>query len=589
MKIPHESREDHHHGVSAKGNDCVFYGSGGKRKFWTVVATYAVLLTTISCVVLLFDSETRQDPFAMISLGHWWTPTSRHGLVTDHHTKDWRNILVEESSNYSTTLTSLLRANATIYSYCEGSSTNITKLEGLPNSANGKVSLQTDELHHLTLVAYDENGAKRCAGGDYYEVDLHDGENAYYRSRLPTKDFGNGSYGLELLVPSRFAGVFTLEIFILYGNWHGMEEETSPWAKKDLILSQELEMVVGENLDKFSKDSTIKQCTPADFDRSTWQGRWTRSWYNPTCEPEMWSLRYKCLPEEHYSCEEPWCFGPVGRLESNGWQYSAHCSFKIFDREEAWKCLDGKWFMMWGDSNFQDTVRNLLLFILEWSLPFPQKLSEFQLPRTYDMAVTNSHSYDQLFRVTQIFNGAHNLKDNGEGLNTLLRHREHQELLLAYFNGTKWPDAIVMNSGLHDAHAFPTIEEYVEAADSVIDFWTRIYDGLPADRRPRLIWRATVAPAGIGRDMSANPMKMEMFNQVMAERLQRVHDRLPVMFVDAFDLTFPFHYDNQFSDGGHYGRAPGVNLWPWHRKPHWYFVDIMLGHILLNAICPTSA
>jgi len=71
--------------------------------------------------------------------------------------------------------------------------------------------------------------------------------------------------------------------------------------------------------------------------------------------------------------------------------------------------------------------------------------------------------------------------------------------------------------------------------------------------------------------------------------VERLHARLPTaQFVDAYDLTFPWHYDNNYSDGGHYGRAPGVDFF-WHRKPHHYFVDIMLAHLLLNAICPQVA
>ncbi|CAM6093731.1 unnamed protein product [Calypogeia fissa] len=565
-------------------------GLGGKKRFWTIFASYAALLTITFCIILLVDSSTKRTGLQLVrSFGQWWSPSSlEDGTSGTSMITNWYNILVPESSNYTSTLTSLLLANATMTAKCQISATSMTKLEGLPDSIDGKFFFGTDKLHRLTLVAYDENGEQRCGGGDYYEVDFHDRDRTHFLSRLPTTDFGNGSYGLEIFVPSRFAGAFTLDVYILYGNWHGLDMSTSTWAKTDnLTLTQELEMVVKANdHDHHSPQKpALEKCTPADFDRTTWQGRWTRTWFNSSCEPDMSTKRYLCLPEEHYWCEEPWCFGPVGRLEGNGWQYSAHCGFKIFKREEAWKCLDGRWFMMWGDSNFQDTIRNLLLFIMDWSLPSSDNLADFQLSRTYEMAFTNSYNYSQLFRVSPLFNGAHWVHGNGEGMKTLT-HKDHQENLIAHFNGTKWPDTIILNSGLHDGST--TVENYAEAADAVIEFWAEVYNSLPVGRRPTVIWRATVAPAGIGRDMPSNPMKMEMYNQLMAEKLEQAKDRLPVMFVDAFDLTFPFHYDNNFSDGGHYGRAPGVDLWPWHRKPHWYFVDVMLAHILLNALCPSS-
>jgi hypothetical protein len=75
---------------------------------------------------------------------------------------------------------------------------------------------------------------------------------------------------------------------------------------------------------------------------------------------------------------------------------------------------------------------------------------------------------------------------------------------------------------------------------------------------------------------------MEVYNRIATEKVQL---RFPeAKLVDAFDMTFPFHYDNNCSDGGHYGRPPrheGDN----HNH---YFVDVMLSHVLLNALCPRA-
>jgi hypothetical protein len=60
--------------------------------------------------------------------------------------------------------------------------------------------------------------------------------------------------------------------------------------------------------------------------------------------------RYRCLELDH-PCEAPWCDGPLGTLESNGWVYSAHCSFKLFVADASWRCLDGKWLFFWGSSS----------------------------------------------------------------------------------------------------------------------------------------------------------------------------------------------------------------------------------------------
>jgi hypothetical protein len=50
-------------------------------------------------------------------------------------------------------------------------------------------------------------------------------------------------------------------------------------------------------------------------------------------------------------------------------------------------------------------------------------------------------------------------------------------------------------------------------------------------------------------------------------------------------MTFPWHYDNRCNDGVHYGRAPAKRVWRDGKIGHQYFVDLMLGHVLLNAIC----
>jgi hypothetical protein len=145
-----------------------------------------------------------------------------------------------------------------------------------------------------------------------------------------------------------------------------------------------------------------------------------------------------------------------------------------------------------------------------------------------------------------------------------------------------------MNSGMHDGVHYPDAQSYVEAVDAALDFWAILYTSIPPERKTQLLWRTTIAPAGIVRHMPANPNKNEFYNHIMTEKLLEKRDVFPVKFVDTFDLTFPYHYDNNHSDGGHYGRPPGLNEWPWFGQPHWYFVDVMLAQIFLNALCPSK-
>ncbi|KAG6552770.1 hypothetical protein Mapa_005718 [Marchantia paleacea] len=550
-----------------------------KNKFVVILA-----LLMAAAIVIFFNSASR---FTDVELKDMENQNSGTHHVT---TFNYSNILVDESSNYTSTLQTLLQLNGT--TPCHNVTTNFTRLENLPAPVRGKIKLRTNIKHVLILVAYSEDGMKRCAGGDYFEVDLH---NEHYRSRLPTMDYGNGTYGLELLVPSRWSGVFDLEISILFSNWHGMDLICKECPEPHVVLQQEIhlfepsdEHFFSSELDEESKKvkplKNLTRCTTEDFYRATWSGRWTRSWFNDVCEPDE-QKRFKCLPDKHYQCEEPWCFGPVGRLESNGWQYSAHCSFKIFARDEAWSCLDRRWWLIWGDSNFQDTIRNIALFILDWKIPGTKAtINDFTLDRTYERLFINPNCLEQGFRASMMFNGANDDRFNGEGLHTIM-HKDHQERIKSHFTGKYWaPDTIIMNSGLHDGTH--NLKSFLEQVDYTVDWWKNFYKNITAERKPKLIWRNTVTPAGTARQKPGNPTKLETYNLLMVEKLLQVRDELPVMFVDTFDLTFPWHYTNEYSDGGHYGRPPGMRGRP--AKPHHYFVDLMNAHIWLNALCPAS-
>ena len=100
---------------------------------------------------------------------------------------------------------------------------------------------------------------------------------------------------------------------------------------------------------------------------------------------------------------------------------------------------------------------------------------------------------------------------------------------------------------------------------------------------PEVIYRTTVTTGGYARRLAFNPNKMEAFNGVVLDKL-RAHG-LVDRVIDDFDMTYPWHYDNRCNDGVHYGRAPAKLKWRDGQIGHQYFVDLMLGHVLLNALC----
>lgn len=426
-------------------------------------------------------------------------------------------------------------------------------------------------IHRFVLKSYDKDGNPRCSGGDYFESDL---SGVAWKSRPPVTDLGNGSYILSLQVDPRFAGLFRLTVILLFGNFNGLHLRPDRWARKDEVLNLDI-------LFTPPKDSTprprgrglpLRGCSRPNYGRNAWSGRWTRGNHDDTCNVDSRG-RFRCLDRKE-PCESPWCEGYLGALESNGWVYSAHCSFRILSADEAWRCLDGKWLFFWGDSNHVDTIRNLLNFVLGlWEVK--------SVPRRFDRWFSGPGS--RRVRITNVFNGHWNETMNYQGLYSLT-DPGFREMLWSFFRGETVPDFMIMNSGLHDGVYWKNTRLFAGGAEMAAEFWGSVMDAVEkrGKRRPVFLYRTTIATGGYARALWYNPYKMETYNHILLEKLRKRN--LVDMVVDDFDMTYPWHYDNNCSDGVHYGRAPAKARW--HGQiGHQYFVDLMLVHVLLNAIC----
>ncbi|CAN6328363.1 unnamed protein product [Urochloa humidicola] len=442
-----------------------------------------------------------------------------------------------------------------------------------PAAGKGEASeLRAGEIHEFTFWALDGAGERRCLGGDYFEVDL---SGPAWKSRPPVVDRGDGSYSFRLQVAPRFAaGEFRLTVVLLFRSWEGLKFSSARFKHRAELRSIPLLFWRGSNVSL----PALETCRAADFARDAWSGRWTRLARNDDCEEVDAAGRYRCLEPDH-PCEAPWCDGPLGALESNGWVYSAHCSFRLFPADAAWRCLDGKWLFFWGDSNHVDTIRNLLTFVLGVT-------DTSAVTRRFDAVFTNPSGGPGTLRITSIFNGHWNMSMNYLGLHSL-RNRGFRQLIRSYFMSyDRVPDAVILNSGLHDGCYWTSVRAYIQGAEFAAKFWSGIMAKVRARGHavPRVFYRTTIATGGYARDLAFNPSKMEAFNGVLVEKMRR-HGVLNGGVIGNFDMTFPWHYDNRCNDGVHYGRAPARMVWRDGKIGHQYFVDLMLGHVLLNAIC----
>ncbi|XP_010548780.1 PREDICTED: uncharacterized protein LOC104820105 [Tarenaya hassleriana] len=481
------------------------------------------------------------------------------------------------------------------------------------------VELTAGEIHELNFQALDDSGTPVCLGGDYFETDLS-GEN--WKSRPPVKDFGNGTYSVSLQVHPDFAGDYNLTVILLFRHFEGLKFSSSRFAFDKKLRNTRI---------RFAKAEVtlpeLMACGPSDFTRDAWSGRWTRHGSNGECQISD-DGRYRCLAAD-FACRKPWCDGALGALESNGWVYSSHCSFKLFSGDSAWECLKNRWIFFWGDSNHVDSIRNLLNFVL--GLPEIRSV-----PRRFDLSFTNPKNTSQSVRITSIFNGHWNETQNYLGLDSL-KDQNFRDLLKKYFSEETAPDAMIVNSGLHDGIHWSNVRAFAKGAEYATKFWREVFESVKSRglEPPKVIFRKTIATGGYARSMAFNPSKMEAFNGVLLEKMRKAGMEIPrlmisvafktgdykqqVIFIggltDGFlateyletlaialdkekwslvQLLMSSSYSGygtsslkqvRCNDGVHYGRAPAKMRWRDGEVGHQYFVDLMLVHVLLNALC----
>ncbi|GAB4843462.1 hypothetical protein Ancab_013424 [Ancistrocladus abbreviatus] len=480
-----------------------------------------------------------------------------------HRQASLKWVSVELEPNYSSNL--LARWLAPGIVPCRETKTADIKIEGFDD---GKpIDLTTGDAHEIVFQALDESGVPRCLGGDYFEIDL---SGELWKSRPPMKDIGNGTYSFTLQVHPDFAGIYNLTVILLFRHFEGLKYSPTRFA-----VDKELRRIPV----KFSRSEAqlpeLHTCGKSDFDRDVWAGRWTRHAKNDSCRISN-DGRFRCLQPD-YPCSRPWCNGSLGLLESNGWVYSAHCSFKLFSVVDAWECLNNRWIFLWGDSNHVDTARNILFFFL--GVPQLEVVT-----RRFDKTFTNPKNESQHVRITNIFNGHWDMKGNYLGLQSLT-NPEYCDLLKSFFNGSTVPDTVILNSGLHDGVYWPNIRRFIFAADHAAAFWAEVIEPVKRNglQMPNFIFRSTITTGGYARTLAFNPSKMEAFNGVLLDKLRA--KGMVSKVIDDFDMTWAWHFDNRCNDGVHYGRFPAKLVWRDGQIGHQYFVDLMLGHVLLNAIC----
>jgi hypothetical protein len=429
----------------------------------------------------------------------------------------------------------------------------------------------------------------RPAAGAHFEVLLH---SQQFRSRPRIEDMNNGNYTLTIFIPgfSWLEGSFTLEIYLLCSGGGGVANDK--FIGPSVVDVRAFEFVSGNLI-----QPPDQPCGEEVWKFPVWSGYWIIQPAVTISEASGYERQFRetMIP----LLENPLLFPSNPRR----WIYRhKNCFFPVRTAMSSQKCMNSSWVFMHGDSNMQDTTRNLALNALQLvddsaatSLLHSAIISLRSVDRTSDLILRNESIY---YRSSIINNGAYPPGYNYQGL-LVYQNPDFLKSLkdawtksippqygqflrpsLMYVNDaalhgaqyTWGPSGLISYLGMFMDAALPALEELHRRSldnTSIISYEWPI--------QTAWLWRNTITPAGNSRTMPANPHKVEILNHLIAHEIQK-HSRkdeknIQWSFIDAFDITYPWHFDNFFSDGGHYGRY-GNSM-----------VDDMLVQVLLHFYC----
>jgi hypothetical protein len=518
----------------------------------------------------------------------------------------------------------------------------VQRLVGLPSC------LEVGARYLATLMAEDQHGRPRACGGDYFEILLYGGHQGPARPAVLKRpwlvDTGTGNYTLELHVPALplLAGDYELKVHMLFQQGAGfglggMLSQSSTPARlqdsaDDLLVSLHWGVqgsCGGVGSGEQGHGSTASRSDPSlaanptvchftEMQDPAWRGHWLRA-------PPEYALQ---------PCQPPFCAphsAPILAVMDDNtdlWVYRREdCVFRLMHPRQARQCMHGKNVLGVGDSNMQDSLRNLMMHALQVDpgffipeTPFVPPFSAPNLGRSFNFSTSfpgtvSPEPFGELpsfdLSLGLMFSGHYDVTfSGGEGVRTYVHPGWLKEAAAWWRHYDKPPDILFVNdAGLHTCqwavgwgepdgmakvqnytreHALPWLLKAHPLRSSPEEGGAFSASHQP----PRLIFRNNIVPGHAFRGLNANPQSLEAINAITSNELLRaLRDRKSSTFdissaaiIDAYDMTFPFHYYDFYSDGGHYGR-PIFYIPTGKNVPLFHFVDDMMVQAMLAAAC----
>lgn len=290
-------------------------------------------------------------------------------------------------------------------------------------------------------------------------------------------------------------------------------------------------------------------------------------------------------------CRPPICTGDISVLEDfeqpASWVYDTpwvyvprECYLHYYSRAEATTKLNNTWIALWGDSNYQDMFRDIIKMTVD-----PQSVRT--IPRTRTSDVFADKRVSAAFRISFLFVPGGKGNSDFVGLSWFDEEYVRDVVVPAArdlppggsHNTSVSPSVIFFNSGLHDIRCNVKPCKYDRAHYYEAKLREVILEIVRISPQSKFVWRNTVATAGAFRcrpDGGTAPTLADHFNEIAARVVREVAPDWRTL--DYYDISYPFHWDNSFSDGGHFGRRIGF------KNTKFNFVDKVLGQVHLNMI-----
>lgn len=326
-------------------------------------------------------------------------------------------------------------------------------------------------------------------------------------------------------------------------------------------------------------------------------------------------------------CRAPYCSGDLAGIpEMRGWVYVPFaCHYHFFPRADLWDCLRGQLLVFLGDSTTADTVRQLVRTLLgsissppsnRWSHPYEIGVFGPEGAKSDDLLYVFHHRIGSLegegytttglefFSIPEYrrrvaswlagrpAGGVHGKRRPQQNTITLER-KSSDAPLSGRRKGPRGADAVFAMSGPHDCrqqgHTLQTYRKQLQEMQSFLrKSLSSSANASALLHQPRLFWRGNVDGAGEGYRCSRveNPWRYEAMNRASREVLSgsSVNDKERFQYIDAFDVTFPLHWNFTFGDGIHYGRPPEYQ--PHNKRSYDVLADVMLAVMMVNGVCP---